>query len=336
MESQKKPIDNLRVISPNSVEDVASSQFVNGIDTAAPLHATHTGAFPVGDITVECAVLEDGTRLLTQRGVFVSLDRHKNPTKGQASIDNMPAFVSARNLQPFISDELRRAWTMVPFLSRGGYKGNIAFGYRAEILPLVCHVYLDADRAGALYKSQKRIAERCYVLNRAFSIIGIVTLIDEATGYQEIRERDELQKILKAYLAPQFLPWTKYFTDDFYEEMFRLWGWQYRPLSVNRPKYVAKLTSRLVYEKLPPGVVEEIREKNPYRETGRRERKNHQHLSEDIGRPHLEKQLAVVTALMRISPNRRAFERNFERAFPSTPLQPRLLPDPDEEDLDER
>jgi hypothetical protein len=149
--------------------------------------------------------------------------------------------------------------------------------------------------------------------------VGITALVDEATGYQEERDKQELQRILAAYIAKELLPWTKRFPDEFYENLFRLRGWQYRPLSVRRPLLVGKLTAQLVYEKLPPGVLDELRRVNPVdEETRRRKHKHHQFLTDDIGNPHLQKQLVAVTTLMKVSANWREFKRNFARAFPPT------------------
>src|SRR5262249_20603740 len=111
--------------------------------------ASHEGTLRIGDIEIPCAVLdaeggEQHVRVLTQRGVFVALGRHKNPTKGQASIDDRPAFLAAKNLEPFIDNELRRSWNPLRFRlsgGSGGYQGNIAFGYRATILPGICRVF---------------------------------------------------------------------------------------------------------------------------------------------------------------------------------------------------
>ncbi|MGI4814754.1 MAG: hypothetical protein ACRYGG_15685, partial [Janthinobacterium lividum] len=166
--------------------------------------ATHIGELKVGGVSIPCAVLEDGTRVITQRGMFVALGMNKNPSKGQAaSIDNKPAFLSANSLKPFISDELARSWTAIPFRlpkGSGGYKGKIAFGYQAKILPLVCHVFADAKEAGALAKSQLHIATAAKIIDRGFSVVGIVALVDEATGYQDIRDRQALQEILRQYI----------------------------------------------------------------------------------------------------------------------------------------
>ena len=96
---------------------------------------------------------------------------------------------------------------------------------------------------------------------RGFARVGITALIYEATGYEKIKDRDELEKILEAYISKELLPWTKRFPDDFYQHLFRLRGWQYRPLSIKRPKYVGKLTNELIYDKLPKGVLNDLRGK---------------------------------------------------------------------------
>lgn len=276
---------------------------------------THPGDLKIGDMILQCAVIEGGTRLFTQRGIFVALGRHKNPSRGQASIDNRPGFLSASNLEPFISDELRRSWVPIPFHSQGGYKGNMAFGYRAEILPLICEVFVDARDAGKLHKGQLHIAEKCKILMRGFSRVGIIALVDEATGYQEERAKDELIKILEAYVIPELQRWTKKFPDEFFKQMYRILDWEYKPGTAKRSPYVGKLINKYIYEQLPPGVMTELRRLNPVTESGYRRHKHFQFLTANTGNEHLDKQISAVMMLMRISDNRGEFERNFERAF---------------------
>jgi hypothetical protein len=61
---------------------------------------------------------------------------------------------------------------------------------------------------------------------------------------------------------------------------------------------------------------------NPKTEKGRRKYHHHRFLSGEIGHPHLEKQVAVTTALMRVSPDWETFEKLFNRNFkPHLPEQ---------------
>ena len=235
--------------------------------------------------------------------------------KGGRAYDDefkMPVFLTANNLKPFIPDELVE--NSAPVLFK--YKNTQYIGYRAELLPQICGVFIDANEADALNKMQEPIAKKCHILLRGFATVGIIALIDEATGYQYDRDRDELNKIFEAYISKELMPWTRRFPPAFYKEIFRLHGWEYNPITVKKPSYVGKLTNSLIYEKLPPGVLDELKKKNPKDDKGRRKHRHHQFLTDDIGNPHLEKQLVAVTTLMKVASNWRNFQSLFNRAFP--------------------
>lgn len=286
------------------------------VDPKLP-RATHVGELHIGDAVIPCAVLEDGRRVLTQEGFLHAIGRARKAKGGQgATVDGPPAFLAAKNLQPFISKELEESTHPVIFRSMSGVR---AFGYPAELLSGVCMVFLDARDQGALLLTQVHIAARCSILLRGFATVGIIAMVDEATGYQQERDRDELQKILAAYISPELLPWTKRFPDEFYKELFRLRGWAYKPPQVAKPQLVGLLTKSLVYEQLPPGVLDELQRLNPKLESGRRPRKHHQFLTGDIGNPHLSNHLAAVIAVMRLSRNWKDFKGNFAAAFGKKP-----------------
>lgn len=292
--------------------------------------ATHFGDLQIGEVTLPCAVLENGTRVLT-RAAFIRAIGRTGKAKGGRDYDDdleTPVFVTAQNLQPFIPNDLLSSETAIRF--RRGKQEYI--GYEAELLPQICYVFIDADEAGVLTKNQKAIAQQCRILVRGFATVGVIALIDEATGYQYERDRNELHRILEAYISKELLPWTKRFPDEFYQEMFRLRNWQYKPLSIAKPRIVGKLTNEIVYKRLPPGVLDELQRLNPsVTEDGYRKYKHHQFLSGDIGNPHLEKHLAVVIALMRASSSWRKFVALLERAVP-IPGKTIPLPFPEDED----
>lgn len=292
--------------------------------------ATHSGELLLGNVLIPCAVLEDGTRVITQRGMFVALGMNKNPTKGQSSsIDNRPAFLSANNLTRFISEELTRSWTPVPFRlpkGSGGYKGNIAFGYQAKILPLVCHVFADAKEAGALTKGQSHIAAAAKIIDRGFSIIGIVALVDEATGYQEVRDRQALQEILRQYISGALFEWTKTFPLEFYKEIFRLKGWEWN--AGKMPGVVGKYTNDVVYSRLAPNILDELKKINPPSDAGYRKHKHHQYLTRDVGHPALSRRLYELIGMARASEAWEGFYKAVQRNYPkqngmlSLPFEP--------------
>ena len=277
--------------------------------------ATHEGALHIGNIEIPCAVLSDGTRVLTQSGFMRALGRARQ-AKGRQYYDgdvNLPAFLTAKNLTPFISKELEVTSSQIEFRTQTGGK---AFGYAAELLPSVCGVFLAAERAGVLTHNQRHIAEQAKILVLGLAHVGIAGLVDEATGYQEVRDRRALQAILDRYLQKELAAWAKRFPDEFYKEMFRLKGWPMNPLKVRRPGVVGKYTTNIVYERLAPGIVEELEKRNPKDDRGYRKGKHHQLLTEDVGHPALAQHLYATIGLMRASADWDSFLRLLDRAFP--------------------
>jgi hypothetical protein len=283
------------------------------------LKATHKGKLKIGDRELLCAVLEDGTRIISSKAIFQAFGRTMRGPRSSSlktedeSMIKVPSFMDAKNLQPFIDNDLSQVIKPIEYQNTNG---RINSGYKAEVLPLICDLYLSAKDAGVLTAKQVPLAAVSEIMVRSLSKVGIVALVDEATGYQAVREKDALQKLLALYIAKELLPWAKRFPDEFYKEMFRLRNWQYQPLSVKRPQVVGKLTNDIVYRRLPPGVLEELQTKNPPDAKGHRKYRHHQFLTEDIGNPHLEKHLAAVTALMRASFTYDGFKRLLERAYP--------------------
>lgn len=287
--------------------------------------ATHTGELRIGDLVLPCAVLDDGRRVLSERGMLKALGRgrggqtYKRAEASSAGGGPLPTFISGVALEPFISPSLRLALSQ-PRIYRGRDGGKVN-GVEAVLLPEICEVWLKARDAGLLRPSQEHIVNQADVLMRGLAHVGIIALVDEATGYQQERDRNELHRILEAYISKELLPWTKRFPDEFYQELFRLRGWQYSPPSLKRPKYVGKLTNELVYEKLPPGVLEELRRKNPVVKDGWRRHRHHQFLTMDIGNLHLERHIVAVTTLMRAARSWAVFKKLFGKAFPGLGIQ---------------
>ena len=175
---------------------------------------------------------------------------------------------------------------------------------------------------------QAIIAQQSEIIIQAVAKVGIIALVDEATGYQYDREHTELQKILSAYVSEEILKWQLTFTDEFYKEIYRLWELPFIPKYIrNKPSFVGALTSKYIYDQLPDGVVEKIKEKTGKTENGNWKYKWHQSLTPEVGRQHLLKQIHEVTTLMSISNNKREFERFFKIKYGREPE----LPFPDEE-----
>jgi hypothetical protein len=282
--------------------------------------ATHDGELKIGEIALPCAVLDDGTRVISERGVTKALGgkrggshwrRKKMLTANEAKL---PVYLSASNLKPFISNSLETALnSQIIFKTK---TGGFGYGVAASLLPEICEVLLKARESRRLHPSQEHLASQAELLMRGLAHVGIIALVDEATGYQEIRDRLALQKILEAYVAKELAAWAKRFPDAFYKELFRLRGWQWKGMSVNRPSFVGKLTNDLVYERLAPGILEELKRKNPKVESGYRRHRFHQYLTDDVGHPALAQHLHATIAFMKVSSDWKTFYKMIDRAFP--------------------
>lgn len=289
--------------------------------------ATHEAPLDIGGIIINAAVLEDGTRVLS-RASFVRAMGRKGKVKGGLKYvkeSNLPVFLAADNLKPFLPDDLESNSTPIPYRTKQGIQ---AMGYRYELLPQVCNVFIDArDARNVLLPNQEHIADRCRILSRGFAVVGLAALIDEATGYQEVRDKQALRDILDRYLTAEFAKWAKRFPDDFYKEMFRLRGWQWKGMKVNRPSVVGHYTNDIVYDRLVPGseMRRQLRELNPKDEKGQTARADHQHFTPDLGIPRLDMHLYAVIGLMRASATWDQFMRALQRAFPKQ-HSTRLLP----------
>ncbi len=291
--------------------------------------ATHIGELKIGDISIACAVLEDGTRVLSQASFLRAIGRVGNPRNARERVDDtfvqLPVFLASDNLKPFISEELINSSKSVIFKPTTASRSGISIGYKAEILPQVCNVFLEARDAKALKANQLHIYERCKILVRGFAIVGITALVDEATGYQEVRDKIALQAILDKFLRTEYARWAKRFPDEFYKEMFRLKGWEWNVAKVKRPSVVGRYTNDLVYERILPTLLQELQQLNPKDEKGHRKQKHHQWLTSDVGHPRLAEHIYAVLGLMRASVNWEQFYRMLQRSFPKFGHS-RLLP----------
>lgn len=62
------------------------------------------------------------------------------------------------------------------------------------------------------------IADQCKILSSALAKVGIVALVDEATGYQFDRKHDAVRVLLIQYICEGLAKWLKKtFPDDFFQ-----------------------------------------------------------------------------------------------------------------------
>ena len=270
---------------------------------------THEGVINLGSFTVPCYVLEDGTRVISGGGMQDALKMFDEDR--QTSGSRLSRYLNQESLKPYLYNGKDPGHFDPLICYKGGQRIN---GYEATILLDICDGILEARRNITLFPRQAIIADQCEIIVRGLSRLGLIALIDEATGYQYERERDELQKIIDAYVAEELRVWQKTFPDIYYKEIFRLNKWEFTSSGIkNRPGVVGTWTNDFIYKELPEGVLEELKSKTPKSESGNYSARFHQSLTADIGAPHLTLQLNTVITLLRVSDTWEEFLSKFNK-----------------------
>ncbi|SET67015.1 P63C domain-containing protein [Stenotrophomonas indicatrix] len=286
-------------LSPERRKEISDRALESKRELANLPKATHGSAdhpLRIGDAEIPCYVLEDGTRVLSQRGMVAGLGMTYG--SGQGGADRLTGFAVGKGISPFINNEMMLL-IQNPIRFRHNSGGGVAFGYPATLLADICDAVLEARKAGKLQKQQEHIAHQAEVLVRGFARVGIIALVDEATGYQRDRERNALAKILEAFVAKELQPYVKTFPADYYENLFRLRGLPYPPEKAQyKPQYFGVLTNDVVYERLAPGLLKELKNQAAKDE---KKARLHQRLTSEVGHPKLREHLASVVTIMKLS-----------------------------------
>lgn len=275
------------------------------------LQATHQGVLPIGTVSIPCFVLQDGTRLVSALGLSKSLG-----VSDKTVIRKNGQFLNRICRNPLSGNgETIRNFAPIRFARPDG--GKEAHGFSASTVTHIVRSVLMAREAGLLKGGvELRVAAQCQILLLGFAEVGLAALIDKHTGYTPVQEKDGLQAIFDRFLAKEATRWTKRFPDEFYKQLARLRGWPYSKATTKRPGCVALMTNDLIYDRLAPGILDELRKKTPQDEHGRRADRFHQWLSSDCGEPRLKAQIDVVVALMKISSNWNAFLIRVDQVLP--------------------
>jgi hypothetical protein len=287
--------------------------------------ATHQGSMALGDIELDCYVLADGRRVFHKRGMAKALGLKS--AGGNAFMKTMAGKGLGSAFTENLREKIKNPIIFKPLTQ------DLAHGYEAGVLADVAKVISDAKDAGKLTAAQDALAAQAQILLNAFAKVGVVALVDEATGYQEIRDPDALRLLVQQYIEKEKREWEKQFPDQYYDDLNRLYGSKRMTQTSrgaviqNRPQHFAKFTRTYVYHPLENGaVLEELDRINPIvASTGTRKARFHQHLSLGYGIEKLKRQVQEVQTLAAVSDNVTQFKKLFQKRFPQAGDQGELL-----------
>jgi hypothetical protein len=249
---------------------------------AEPVTAVASGVLRFGDLAVDCFVLADGRRVLSKRGA-------NRVFRGGAKDGDFGRLVT-RIVSAY--DELAVSPNIELRLPGGG----LAHAVEATAVVDLAHAILEAYVDGRLRASQLTLVKRAQLVARAVGKVGIVALVDEASGYQTVRVSDGLRHLLDRLLRREPAPWEATFPSSLAQALAALHG---KPWSGRGP-YPAFLREDFgfIYATVFGGeVARELRRRNPNPKYGR----NHHQVLQSDAKAILQQDLRIGELLARQS-----------------------------------
>jgi hypothetical protein len=281
--------------------------------------ASHQGKLPIGDAEIEVYRLHDGRRLIAKGAMARALNLKSEG--GSAFLRT----VTRKGVRSAISDSL---WEKIdnPIFFRHidtdlGNVGGTADGYEATTLIEVCDALIQARNDDLLAPSQEFLAVQAEIIVRSTAKMGIIYLVDTATGYIEDAKKDEYLRLWKDFVTSEFQQWYNEFPNQFADMIYKIYGLKRKdPRSFKHPQFFGWFTRKYIYHPLANSrgaILNLLDEANPvvYSGGGRRY-KLYQFLTDEIGLPALRQHLWQTIGIGNSCRDKNEFERAFYRAFP--------------------
>ncbi len=273
------------------------------------------GTLPIGEAELPVFVLDNGVRVISRTGATGLLTDKKGG-------GNLESYLRVEALESYIPSDL--PGLSIEFELEEVVNKRV-IGFSAETFIEICRAYVKALSDGALKtQRQSEIAVKASMFLASCAKVGLIALIDEATGYQYDRAVDALQVKLKAFLADEMREWEKTFPNELWIEFGRLTKWH--GSVTQRPKYWGHLVTELVYGYLDADVTKWLKENHPQPRHGRNW---HQWLSEQYGLQKLFQHFYILIGVAKTCHNMRELREKMAEMYGKGPVQLTLyLPRP--------
>jgi len=205
---------------------LSSSDFVESVSLAetagdgptVPV-AQWPGVLLIGELELQVYVLSDGRRVISRAAATYLL----SGVKGGGDLES---YLNVESLRNYLPENL--AEQFVEFQMREvTHRDRNVLGMSAETFLDICTAYVRAlDDKALKTERQQLIAFKAGMFLAACAKVGLVAMIDEATGYQYIRAEDALQFKLRLFLEEEVRKWEATFPEELWREFGRLTNWQ--------------------------------------------------------------------------------------------------------------
>jgi hypothetical protein len=270
------------------------------------------GELILGDEAASCFVLDDGRRVISRTGATDVLT-------GKKGGGNLESYIQVESLAAYLPPDLDNQWIdfEIPEVTNKQARGMLA-----ETFLDLCTAYVRARDNEKLTTRQEEIARKAGMVLAACAKVGLIALIDEATGYQYERAQDALQMKLRLYLEDEMRQWEKTFPDELWQQFARLTRWQ---SVTKRPKWWGKLVMELVYGYLDHDVADWLKKNAPEPRHGRN---YHQWLSSQYGLKKLVEHLWKLIGMAQACDSMQELRERMAETYGRTPYQFTLFLEP--------
>jgi P63C domain len=264
---------------------------------------------------IACYNLSDGRRVLSRTSALGALAAAEDVNLGGDLVRYVKP--AEKHLRVSLEDEL------IEF-TIDNVSNKRVLGITAECFLEICRAFVRAREAGDLVTGrQEQIAKNAGAFLAACANVGLIALIDEATGYQYTRAEDALRVKLRAYLEQEMRGWEKTFPDELWIEFGRLTGW--KGGVQQRPKYWGRLVNELVYQYLDPDVYDWLKNNAP---PPRKGQNYHQWLTSNYGLKKLIEHIWMLVGMASACSTMEELRRRMATKFGKEPFQLMLFLDP--------
>lgn len=202
--------------------------------------------------------------------------------------------------------------------------GSIVKDGRREEMFVDYRIVTDFCRLMLFLRRTKRIsgayldyAANCEQFMLGLAEVGLAAMIDEATGYDKIKQKNEYQELFKEFIREEHSNWVKEFPNEFFDQLYRVYHCEKK--GQNHPSFFAHVITKYVYWPLADShgaILEQLKDKDPIVSRNGRRYKLHQFLSDEIGKSALRMHIGSVVTLLTLSADKGAFQRNFKKRYP--------------------
>lgn len=253
---------------------------------------TKRGVLQLGDAAFDVYVLETGARVCTQRTLVKSLGG------------------SGGKLTTLIGEKTAGALDLGEGIRFQTLDGIQALGRQVGDIGKLCAQIVELQMAGVLPPEKIDLARAANRLNAVLAGIALEALVDEVTGYQEVRAGDYLRSRLQFALREEMDEWQRMWKRATFQSICAVYGRRY--LKGAPPRWLSAIIDKIHRRAFGEDVARALRDLNP----DPKFKSNHHQLLTDPVRRQFAADLAVVEALARISVRDRAgFWRRVDRYF---------------------